>query len=291
MTVKQHRRSVGFIGLGNMGLPMATRLLNAGYTVAGFDLSADAQEAFAQAGGTVASQPADVASSEILILMLPNSSIVRSVITDAEMLSALRPNTVVVDMSSSEPLATRALAHELHGDGFQLIDAPVSGGVKGAVNGTLTIMVGGPEESFAFVREALEELGRTHHVGEVGAGHALKALNNLLSATHLWVTSEAMVVGQRFGLDPSTMLAIFNASSGVSGSTQNKWPNFIIPETYNSGFALQLMLKDMKIATGLANQLGASMSLGEGAVELWDQAALALPDTADHTEVARWLSS
>jgi 3-hydroxyisobutyrate dehydrogenase len=117
----------------------------------------------------------------------------------------------------------------------------------------------------------------------------VKALNNLMSATHLLVTSEAILAGERFGLDPATMLAIFNASSGRSGSTENKWPNFILPGTYTSGFGLRLMLKDMRIAVGLSEQLGMPSRLGAEAVALWADAAEALPPGADHTEIARWL--
>jgi 3-hydroxyisobutyrate dehydrogenase len=122
----------------------------------------------------------------------------------------------------------------------------------------------------------------------VGSGHALKALNNLLSATHLLATSEAMVAGQEFGLDPNTMLEVFNSSSGRSGSTENKWPNFVLPGSYDSGFGLGLMLKDMRIATQLAADINQPSVLGSYAVELWAKAAAELDAAADHTEIARW---
>jgi 3-hydroxyisobutyrate dehydrogenase len=192
-------------------------------------------------------------------------------------------------MSSSEPLRTRALAEQLESVGASLIDAPVSGGVRGAVNGTLTVMVGGDATLVESCRPLLETFGRVVHVGDVGAGHAVKALNNLMSATHLWITGEAMVAGERFGLRPEVMLEVFNSSSGKSGSTENKWPNFVLTESYNTGFALRLMLKDMRIATALAEAQGTPISLGEEAVALWAKASDDLPATADHTEVARWL--
>jgi 3-hydroxyisobutyrate dehydrogenase len=134
-------------------------------------------------------------------------------------------------------------------------------------------------------------MGRVVHAGPLGSGDAVKALNNLLSATHLWVTSEAMLVGERFGIDPEVMLSVFNGSSGRSGSTDNKWPNFILPGTYDSGFALRLMLKDMRIATDLARSTGLPSRLGEDAVRLWAEAAGELPASADHTEVARYLAA
>jgi 3-hydroxyisobutyrate dehydrogenase len=140
----------------------------------------------------------------------------------------------------------------------------------------------------AGLADVLAVLGRVRHTGAVGSGHALKALNNLLSATHLLATSEAMVAGQEFGLDPATMLEVFNTSSGRSGSTENKWPNFVLPGGYDSGFGLGLMLKDMKIATDLASAIGRPGRLGSRAVDLWTEARGQLDPGADHTEIARW---
>lgn len=281
--------TVGFWGLGNMGMPMARRLLAAGIPVLGYDVSDGARERFAEAGGTVIDGPAPLHGAALLILMLPNSDIVEQVLLADGVAAALRPGTAVVDMSSSEPLRTQALAARLDELGVRLLDAPVSGGVTGAEQGRLAIMVGGAESDVAEVAPVLEHFGRLTRVGPVGAGHALKALNNLLSATHLWATSEAIVVGERFGLDPAVMLATINDSSGRSGSTQNKWPNFILPGGFDSGFGLQLMLKDMRIATGLAHSLGVPISLGDSVVSHWSRAADELPPTADHTEVARFL--
>ena len=192
-------------------------------------------------------------------------------------------------MSSSDPLRTRALATSLEDGGFRMIDAPVSGGVVGAEHGKLTIMVGGAATDVDAARPYLEQLGRVVHAGTIGSGHAVKALNNLLSATHLWATTEAILAGQHFGVDTEVMLSIFNSSSGRSGSTENKWPNFILPGTFNSGFGLRLMIKDMSIAVDLAKQVGAPSVLGSDALALWRRAAGDLPVTADHTEIARWL--
>ena len=282
--------SVGFWGLGNMGGPMARRLLAAGIRVLGFDVSSAARERFAAAGGVVLDGPEPLGEVGALILMLPNSDIVESVLTGPEgMLASVRPGTVIVDMSSSEPLRTRELATKVEAAGARFVDAPVSGGVKGAVNGTLTIMVGGEQADIDRVTDVLTVLGTPAHVGPIGAGHALKSINNLMSAAHLWVTSEAMLTGVAFGLDPSTMLDAINTSSGRSGSTQVKWPNFIVPETYNSGFGLSLMLKDMKIATGLAERLGIPHSVSDVVVDAWSRASSDLGPTADHTEVAKWL--
>lgn len=283
--------SVGLWGLGNMGVPMAARLLAAGITVLGYDPSPGAREAFAAVGGTMIDGADALDSVSTVILMLPNSDIVEEVILRGGVADSLRPGSIVIDMSSSEPLRTQSLAKELAARQLSLVDAPVSGGVTGAQAGTLSIMVGGDEADFERVVGLLKHFGNPALVGPSGAGHALKALNNLMSATHLWVTSEAMFVGEKFGLDPNVMLATINGSSGRSGSTQNKWPNFILPGGFNSGFGLQLMLKDMKIATDLAHQLGMPIDLGDAAVAQWARAAERLPKTADHTEVARYLEN
>lgn len=283
--------SLAIIGLGNMGLPMAQRLISAGFAVSGYDVD-DAIRGRAADAGVVAGSSAGEAArgADGVILMLPNSDVVEAVLSDPDLRSALR-HTTVIDMSSSEPLRTRALAEELSAHDLRLVDAPVSGGVKGARNGTLTIMLGGSADDVARVTPWLEPMGNVVATGEVGSGHAMKALNNLLSATHLLATAEAMLAGERLGLDPEVMLSVFNRSSGKSGSTENKFPNFIVPGTYNSGFALRLMVKDMHIALGIAEATGAPHDLATTAVELWDAAAENLAAGADHTEIDRWVRS
>ncbi|HTT91676.1 MAG TPA: NAD(P)-dependent oxidoreductase [Acidimicrobiales bacterium] len=283
-------RAVGFVGLGRMGMPMSRRLAQAGYWVKGYDVSAEARSRASENGVKEASSLGEAADgADIVILMLPTSAEVAAVVDEELLHDHLPPGALIVDMSSSEPLRTRDLAERMGNAGWYFIDAPVSGGVSGAEAGTLTVMIGGGVGEVERARPFLEHLGRVVHAGPVGAGHAIKALNNLLSATHLWATTEAMIVGQRFGLDPQVMLDIFNSSSGRSGSTANKWPNFILPGTYNSGFGLRLMVKDMGTAVRLSEQMGVSSELGQAALRLWEQAAERLPAEADHTEVARWL--
>jgi 3-hydroxyisobutyrate dehydrogenase len=273
-----------------MGGVMARNLLGAGFAVVGFDVADAARQRLAADGGTPVEDLARVAGeAAVVILMLPDSNVVERVVRDPGFLGALAPGLVVVDMSSSEPLRTRQLAAELGHLSVALLDAPVSGGVRGAEAATLTIMAGGDAEQVARVRDVLTALGKVTHVGPVGAGHALKALNNLLSATHLLATGEAMLAGERFGLDPNTMLAVFNASSGRSGSTEAKWPNFVLPHRYDSGFGLRLMLKDVKVAVDLIERLGCPNELGASAAKLWASAAEGLAADADHTEIARWL--
>jgi 3-hydroxyisobutyrate dehydrogenase len=285
------RLTIGFIGLGKMGSPMARRLVDGGHRVLGFDVAPEALAHLAGAGGTPVHSASEAAAADLVVLMLPDSNVVTAVLRGDEVAAALASDSIVIDMSSSEPMRTRELAAELAQRGVHLVDAPVSGGVRGAETGKLTIMVGGEVGIVDRVEPVLALLGRPVRAGDVGAGHAIKALNNLMSATHLWVTSEAMIAGQKFGLDPEVMLSVFNGSSGRSGSTENKWPNFILPGGYDSGFGLRLMLKDMKIATALARAVGVEPALGDDAVELWSRAADDLEPAADHTEVARWIAS
>ncbi|MEJ2862800.1 NAD(P)-dependent oxidoreductase [Actinomycetospora flava] len=278
--------TVGFVGLGHMGMPMVSRLVDAGVTVRAHDASADARGAFADAvpGATVVGSAGETATgADAVLLCLPDSDVVEAVVGE---LDAAR---VIVDMSSSEPLRTRALAASLAESGRVLIDAPVSGGVSGARAGTLAIMVGGPDDVVADLQPVLAAMGRPRHVGPVGAGHALKALNNLMSAAHLLASSEAVLVGEEFGLDPAVMLEVVNGSSGRSGSTENKWPNHILPGTYGAGFGIGLMVKDIHIALDLAGSTSVPTRHAAATVTVWDEALAALGPTADHTEIARWL--
>lgn len=280
--------TVGFVGLGRMGDPMSRRLAAAGVTVRGYDPAPGPREAL-DGVVTFVDDVAGVADgATVVVLMLPDSNVVEAVV-DGGLLDALAPGTLLVDMSSSVPLRTQALAARVAPRGITLIDAPVSGGVRGAVAGTMAIMVGGPADVAAGIAPFLGLMGKVRHVGPVGAGHALKSLNNLMSAAHLLASSEAILVGERFGLDPAVMLEVVNGSSGRSVSTETKWPNHVLPETYDSGFTIGLMVKDVGIAIELAEATGSPVPLTTRAVELWRDAVAALGPDADHTEIARWL--
>jgi 3-hydroxyisobutyrate dehydrogenase len=283
---------VGFIGLGRMGRPMCQRLVGAGWQVVGYDADAGAAESLAttSTGFVVASEPADVAAqARIVVLMLPNSDIVDAVVLGG-LIDDLAPGSIVVDMSSSVPARTRALAARLVEHDVVLVDAPVSGGVAGARDGTLTVMVGGPSETVERLRPLLDLLGgRVERVGDVGAGHAAKALNNLMSAAHLWASSEALLAAERFGLDIPTALGVINSSSGRSGSTQAKWPNFILTQRYDSGFALSLMSKDVKIAVDLIESVGVPATVSQAVADAWSRAEEESRPGADHTEIVLWL--
>jgi 3-hydroxyisobutyrate dehydrogenase len=285
--------TIGFVGLGNMGEPMVRRLAAAGHAVRGYDVAPQARDRLAgTAGVTLAAAPADVADGvDIVILMLPDSNVVERVLLGDGLLDRVTPPTVIVDMSSSEPARTRALAERAADRGVTLVDAPVSGGVVGAKAGSLTIMAGGPAAVLTALRPVLDVLGaKVVHAGDIpGAGHAVKALNNLMSAAHLLASSEAMLAGQAFGLDPWVVLDIVNGSSGRSGSTETKWPRYILPASFDSGFSIAFMVKDMNIALQLADAAGTPAPLSRAAVAAWRAAAEEMPAGADHTEIARWL--
>ena len=304
--------TVGFIGLGNMGIPMTRRLVEAGYHVRGFDTAAGALGNFeaigtSDAGGgvTAVTKLGSVGDgADAVVLMLPDSDIVERVLLGrlasepadtspgGGLLVDLAPGTVVIDMSSSDPARTRVLADVVAAAGMTLIDAPVSGGVSGARTGTLMIMVGGPAAAFARFKPMLSAIGkRVVHAGDVGAGHAVKALNNLMSAAHLLASSEALIAGRRFGLDPAVMLEIVNGASGRSGSTENKWPNYVLTEKYDAGFSVRLMVKDIKLALGIEHATGVPAAASEAVVATWEAALADLPPDADHTSIARWLET
>jgi 3-hydroxyisobutyrate dehydrogenase len=284
---------IGFVGLGNMGMPMARRLAASGYQVTGFDASPRVMASIDGADGlSRAAALAEVAGASPVILMLPDSDVVEQVLVDDGLLAELKPGSMVIDMSSSDPARTRELAERAAGLGVTLIDAPVSGGVAGALEGSLTIMVGAPEQAFLAAGPVLQNLGsRVVHAGGVGAGHAVKALNNLMSAAHLLASSEALIAGRRFGLDPAVMLEIINGSSGRSGSTETKWPRYVLTESYNAGFPVRLMVKDIKLALGIEHATGTPSVVSEATVAAWSQALDDLPPNADHTAIARWLDN
>ncbi|HEX4024771.1 MAG TPA: NAD(P)-dependent oxidoreductase [Steroidobacteraceae bacterium] len=292
---------IGFIGLGMMGAPMARRLLRAGFEL----FVADADEARlgaftaagAEAGTGAAAQRLTSANADrldALITMLPNSDVVEGVLIDSagpRWAAALPGGAVVLDMSSSEPARSRALGTTLAALGLDYLDAPVSGGVSKAQQGTLAILVGGAAAVLERCRPLLAAMGGSIlHIGAAGSGHAAKALNNYVSAAGLVATVEALHVAARFGIDPAVMTAVLNASSGRSNTSENKVKQFMLSGTYASGFALQLMHKDLKIAQALSAAVGYPMRLGTGCVAIWEEASKRSTPRTDHTEMYRLLA-
>jgi 3-hydroxyisobutyrate dehydrogenase len=280
---------IAVIGLGNMGRPMAACLAKAGYRVTGFDLSPDARNAFAAAGGKAAVDvKSAVAAADAVITLLPDGKIVRIAVEGLQ--PHLKPGAIIVEMSSSDPIGTKQLGAELIAAGFGFVDAPVSGGVKRAVNATLAIMVGGDGAAIDRVEPVLKSMGNAiFRTGDLGSGHAMKALNNYLSAVGLTAAVEALRIGKAFGLDPNLMTDILNASSGRNNATEIKLKPFVIPETYTAGFLMRLMAKDVRTADRLAAAIGVPAPIMGRVADLWDAAARDLGPAADHTEIGRYL--
>jgi 3-hydroxyisobutyrate dehydrogenase len=269
---------VGFVGLGNMGRPMVRNLAAAGFEL----VLRDADPAREAELGGGAGSPEAFAECDVVVTMLPNDAIVRDALVGWGIAAALKPSAVVVDMSSSNPTATRALGSEL---GVALVDAPVSGGVPRAETGTLSIMVGSDDEdAVARALPVLEALGdRIFRVGPLGAGHALKALNNFLAATAYAAAAEALEVGKAFGLDPETLFEVVNTSTGRSFSSEHVYAAHVVTGTYGTGFAAGLLAKDVAIAADLAKTAGIDAPALELVNRRWAEAVEEIGPGADHS--------
>ena len=296
MTTLAPPATIAFLGLGMMGRPMAARLAEAGFKLRLFDISQKAVSDFIGAHPSAlatASPKAAAQGADALITMLPDGKIVRKALLGDEgandgVLDGLASGSLVIDMSSSSPVGTRELGAVLASRGIALVDAPVSGGVKRAIDGSLAIMVGGDDADIARCRPLLAAMGRDiFPTGPLGSGHAMKALNNYVSAAGLTAAVEALAVGEKFGLDPNVMTDVLNASSGRNNTTENKLKQFIISKTFASGFSAALMAKDVRTADELGAAIGVATPLAEACVVLWGEAAARLGATADHTEYGR----
>lgn len=282
---------IGFIGLGKMGWPMARRLADAGYSVTLMDADpALAKQLSEEISGHTANTGKEVASvSDIIITILPNSQIVHQVLHgDDGVLAGLQSGTVIIDMTSGVPSMTQAMAKDVEQVGGQLVDAPVSGGVPRAKTGELSIMFGGSRAVLDKVTPVLSCMGNAiEHIGDVGSAHAMKALNNLVSAGGFLIGVEALMIGKRFGLSPEKMVDVLNASTGMNNSTQKKFKQYVLSGQYNSGFGLDLMVKDLGIALGLAHETQTPAAFSALCHELWSASAQMLGSGQDHTAVAK----
>lgn len=279
---------IGFIGIGNMGFPMAACLLRAGHDVQVFDTRAEQAKAFVQEiGGNAAENlPALAAASDTIITILPTSAVVARVVE--EMLPTLRPDALLIDMTSGVPSVTRSLAARVAERGATLIDAAVSGGVARARTGQLAIMAGGDDAALTRARPVLEAMGSNIlRTGGVGSGQAMKALNNLVSAGGFLIGTEALLIGQKSGLDPATMVEVLNASTGMNNSTQKKFVQYVLSRSFDSGFGLDLMVKDLSIALEIAKDAATPAPFAALCREIWAAASTMLGPGADHTALAK----
>ncbi len=296
MSASTAKERIGFVGIGNMGWPMARNLVKAGYPVHVLDRDpARAARFAAECGGSAAATPANVGrEAEIVITMLPSGSDVRAALLGEQgggIAATLAPGSIVVDMSSSDPVGTRELGAELAKRGIALIDAPVSGLVPKAEAGTLTIMIGADDErAVERATPALECLGeRLVRIGSLGCGHAMKALNNLVAATAFAVTAEALIAGSRFGLDPAVMVEVLQSSTGRSFHSQFTFPEHVLTRRFASGFTLGLLVKDVGIAADLCKAIGVDSPIADLVRRLWTEGRDELGADQDNSAVVkRW---
>jgi 3-hydroxyisobutyrate dehydrogenase-like beta-hydroxyacid dehydrogenase len=283
---------IGFIGVGNMGGPMALNLVAAGHRLVVNDTR---PEALAPFGNKiqVASSPAEVASeAEIVMVSLPRPEIVHAVVFGENGIASGAKRKIFVDLSTTGPRVAREIAAELKRRGVVALDAPVSGGVAGAVKGTVAVMLSGSKPEADRVTPILAPVGKVFYIGaEPGMGQTMKLINNLLSATAQAATAEAMVMGVKFGLDPNTMIEVLNAGTGRNTATEAKFPNDILPRRFHGGFALGLMVKDLKLALDTAEGLHVPMWIGQAVKQLWLYAEGKGGPDQDSTELIKHLEA
>lgn len=281
---------IGFIGIGNMGWPMAANVARSGFPLTVYDADPERGRRFAAEHGAAAapSLAALGPATDILVTMLPDGHVVRRVLLDEEggaLAASLAAGSIVVDMSSAAPVGTQELGKTLAARGIALIDAPVSGGVPRAVTGKLAVMIGHDHAgALARARPLLSAMGdRLFETGALGSGHAMKALNNFCAAASYAATAEAVVVGRRFGLDPNVVIEVINASTGRSFNSEMVFRDQVLSGKFAAGFALGLLAKDVGIAAELARHLGVEAPVGQLVDRLWSAARDTLGPTADFT--------
>lgn len=280
---RQGPLKTAFIGLGVMGAAMAGHLRRAGHEVTGYDPNPDAGKGLTRAASAIQA----VAGAEVVLTMLPNGEVVTAVLR--EIADALMPGALVIDTSSAEPWLTQESAAMLAERGVRMIDAPVSGAEWGAKAAELVFMVGGDAADVEAARPILNLMGKAvHHVGPVGAGHVMKAVNNVITAATVVATAEAMEVGRDWGLDPMAMVDVLDASTGGSWWSKTRLRQDVLNGAFQDGFKLSLMKKDVRIANELATRKGLSPEILARNLEIWSEADTALGPERPITEMARY---
>ncbi len=281
-------KKIGFIGLGNMGLPMASRLIDAGYELTVFDLRSECVDALVAKGASAAVSPAAVANAvETVLLSLPDPAIVRKVALGRDGVVTGSKVRTVLDLSTTGAGAAQEIAAALAAKGITAVDSPVSGGVSGAVKGTLAVMVACPRDLFDALEPMLMHIGKVFFIGErPGMGQTMKLANNLLSATAMAATSEAVAFGVKAGLDPATMIDVINAGSGRSTATEAKFPKAILTRSFDFGFTNGLMYKDVKLCLEEAAAANVPMPVATAVREQWRRTTEAFGPEKDFTTIA-----
>lgn len=281
-------RRIAFAGIGNMGWPMAANLVKAGFDVTICDAAPGRAAQFArEIGGAAAAGPAEAAAgADAVVTIVPTSAQVAAVAEAAA--PTLRPGMMFIDMTSGQPGRTKEIAAALAAKGVTMVDCPVSGGVPRAKSGELAIMAGGEAAALDRAEPVLKAMGTSiHRCGPIGAGQAMKALNNLVSAGGFLIGVEALLVGQRFGLDAGTMVDVLNESSGMNNSTRLKFKQHVLSRRFESGFSLDLMVKDIGIALEVARETQTPAPYAALCREIWAAAQAMLEPGQDHTGMAK----
>jgi 3-hydroxyisobutyrate dehydrogenase len=290
----ESKPTVGFIGVGNMGWPMAACLVKAGFPVLINDARREVANNFVQQiGGSVPDTLRELAAgSTIVVTMLPTSAIVEHVLTggDDNVFAGMKPGTIVIEMSSGVPSITQRLAEKVEALGGHMIDGPVSGGVPRARTGELAIMVGGDQAIIDRAMPVLAVMGASVlRTGGVGSGQAMKALNNMVSTGGFLIGIEALLIGQRFGLNPGVMTDVLNAATGMNNSTQKKFRQFVLSRKFNAGFTMGLLAKDLSIAMQVSRETGTPAPISALVREMIISAETLFGADADHTEMTKWV--
>lgn len=282
---------IGFIGLGNMGAPMARRLIEAGHKLVVFDTRNDAVAPFVALGAQVASSPQDVADRvETVMASLPEPQTVAKVATaEGGVIHGKRVKRFI-DLSTTGSRMAGVIAAALAKKNIVQIDCPVSGGIGGATKGTLAVMVSGPQADIDAVKDALSVFGKVFVIGhEAGMAQTMKLANNFLSATAMAATAEAVAMGVKAGLDPAVMIDVINAGSGRSTASEGKFPQAVLPRTFNYGFGTALMLKDVRLCTEEARSLGTPDEVMRAVLGQWEATNAEFGGDSDFTVIVQMI--
>jgi 3-hydroxyisobutyrate dehydrogenase-like beta-hydroxyacid dehydrogenase len=282
--------TIGFVGTGRMGGPMAGRLLDAGYSLSVYDTQSEATKPLVARGARLAKSPAEVASSaDIVLTSLPTPDIVKAVALGPDGIIAGNRASIVIDLSTTGPGAAKLIA-----EGFKprktLVDAPVSGGVKGAVNGTLAVMVSCPKATYERVEPILKNFGKLFYTGDKpGTAQTAKLANNLMAAAALVITSEAVAMGVKGGVDAKVLIDIINASSGRNSASEDKFPRAVLPGTFDFGFTTGLSYKDVRLCVDEAEAMGVPMVCGSVVRQMLAITNAKYGPSSDFTSIAKVL--
>ncbi|MDR3095577.1 MAG: NAD(P)-dependent oxidoreductase [Paraburkholderia sp.] len=282
-------KRIAVVGLGQMGGRIARRLLQQGHPIGVFDVNRELADTFAALGATPYDTLSGLAAGhDVVLTVLPNDEVVKRVVLGEDGLaSGMAPGSLLIDLTSSVPAVTREIAGILARRGVRMLDAPVSGGVQKAGQGALTIMVGGEAAVLEDAREVLQEIGtQIFYVGGIGAGHTAKAVNNLITATTLAITSEAMALGVKMGVNAQALLDVINAGSGRSAASETKFPQQILSRKFAPGFSVALMCKDVGIALDMARDVDAPAQISTAVHALWKRGVQQGRGDMDHSAIA-----